>query len=85
MSEQFGILKVKIFSPFEIFYEGKARALTARNSVGEFDILPGHTNFMTLLEAGKVRLLTDIDERSFVIEHGFLKVSNNYVVLFADI
>ncbi|MBP9827018.1 hypothetical protein KBC99_00895 [Candidatus Saccharibacteria bacterium] len=85
MNEQFGILTVKVFSPFEIFYEGKARALTARNSVGVFDILPGHTNFMTLLESGTVRILTEIDERSFIIEHGFLKVTSNHVVLFADI
>ncbi len=78
-------LKVKVFSPFEIMYEGKARALTASNSLGPFDILPDHTNFMTLLTAGPVKVLTPSDERTFVIEHGILRVTNNVVTVFANI
>lgn len=78
-------LRVKVFSPFEVMYEGKARALSATNALGEFDVLPDHTNFMTLLTAGNVKVLTAVDERTFLIEHGFLRVASNVVTVFANI
>lgn len=78
-------LQVKVFSPFEVFYEGSARALSANNVVGKFDVLPNHTNFMTLLTAGEVSVLTGVDERRFKIAHGVLKVDRNKVVVFANI
>lgn len=78
-------LHVKVISPFEIIYEGKARSLSARNAVGTFDILPGHVNFMTLLEAGDVVVLTSVDERRYALDHGILKVNRNTVVVFANI
>lgn len=78
-------LEVKVVSPFEIIYEGKARSLSARNAVGTFDVLPGHVNFMTLLEAGDVVVLTNVDERRYALDHGILKVNRNKVVVFANI
>ena len=78
-------LHVKVNSPFEIIYEGKARSLTARNAVGTFDILPGHINFMTLLDSGDVVVLTNVDERRYALQHGILKVNRNQVVVFANI
>jgi hypothetical protein len=41
-------------SPFHIYYEGPATALTATNVIGTFDILPGHADFFSMLTAGQV-------------------------------
>lgn len=78
-------MHVKVFSPFEIMYEGNAKALSAQNALGPFDILPNHTNFMTLLVASELQVVTDIDTRKFNIEHGILKVASNVVTVFANI
>ncbi len=78
-------LTVKLFSPFEVMYEGKARALSASNELGSFDVLPDHTKFMTLLTSGEVKILTSVDTRTFVLEHGILRVSDNTVTVFANI
>ncbi len=78
-------MKVKVFSPFEVMYEGNAKALSAQNALGSFDVLPDHTNFMTLLVASELQVITAIDTRKFAIEHGILKVSENIVTVFANI
>jgi F0F1-type ATP synthase epsilon subunit len=78
-------MQVKVFSPFEIMYEGPARALSAQNALGPFDVLPDHTNFMTLLTTSEVKVMTEVDTRKFSIEHGILKVADNHVTVFANI
>ena len=42
-------LKVIARAPFHVYYEGPALSLTAKNRVGEFDILPGHADFFSML------------------------------------
>lgn len=43
------LFRVKVFSPFETFFDDQALSLTAANETGPFDILAGHANFLTLL------------------------------------
>ncbi len=76
---------IKIFSPFETFYEGEATALSATNEKGPFDVLLDHANFISLLPGGKVAVLTRYGKREFQINRGILKVSNNRVILFANV
>lgn len=78
-------LSVKIFSPFEVFYEGPAYSLSAKSQTGPFDVLYDHTNFISLLLPGKVVVQTPFGNRSYDINRGVLKVHSNYVVLFANI
>ncbi|MFO0862839.1 MAG: hypothetical protein U0516_03910 [Candidatus Saccharibacteria bacterium] len=78
-------LSIKIFSPFEIFYEGPAASLSANTATGPFDVLYGHANFIGLLQQGKVTIHTPFGRRSYDINRGVVKVHNNYVVVFANI
>lgn len=36
-----GFLRVKVYTPFKVFYEGDALSVSAKNQTGEFDVLPG--------------------------------------------
>ncbi|MEI7818591.1 MAG: hypothetical protein WCI47_00575 [bacterium] len=85
MKEVIPELVVKIISPFEVMYEGRARAVSAASSIGPFDILPNHENFLTLLIQCEVHILTEVDQRRFPIQHGVLRVDNNKVIVFANI
>ncbi len=78
-------LSVKIFSPFEIFYEGPAASLSAKTATGPFDVLYGHANFIGLLQQGNIVIQTPFGQRNYDINRGVLKVHNNYVVVFANI
>ena len=39
-------LSVIARAPFQIYYEGEAIAVSAKNRIGDFDILPGHADFL---------------------------------------
>ncbi|HSX01193.1 MAG TPA: hypothetical protein VLF67_03030 [Candidatus Saccharimonas sp.] len=78
-------LKVKIFSPYQTYYEGNAASLSAVNRTGPFDVLPGHIDFFSLLTGGQVTLNTGFQVLEFQIARGILRVNANQVTLFADV
>lgn len=77
--------QVTVFSPFETFYNGPAVAVTAESSVGKFDILYGHANFLSLLVPCEVKVRTVQEEKTMEIKRGILQVADNTVWLFANI
>ncbi len=78
-------LEVKVFSPYQVFYRGSAISLSATNKTGPFDILYNHSNFFSLLTSGRVSVNTGFEKVEIDIESGFVKVTNNSVVLFANV
>ncbi len=76
---------VKIFSPYQTYYQGEATSLTAANRTGPFDVLPGHINFFSLLSGGMVIVNTGYQRLEFNIARGILRVNLNEVTLFADV
>lgn len=78
-------LNVIARAPFEVFYEGVADALSAENPVGEFDILPGHADFFSVLVPGDVIIETgSSDPVKFSINNGMITVRDNDVMLFVN-
>ena len=51
-----GDLRVKIFSPEKLIWEGTAQSVSSVNSEGPFDILSFHTNFITIIENQPIRV-----------------------------
>jgi len=47
MDESF---QLKIISPQSVLYEGQAFAVSSTNSMGPFDILAEHADFITIIE-----------------------------------
>lgn len=77
--------KIKIFSPYQTYYQGEATSLSAANRTGPFDILPGHINFFSLLTGGTVTVNTGFQQLEFQIGRGVLRVNRDTVTLFADV
>lgn len=77
-------LKVIARAPFTVYFDGEALALTAHNRVGEFDILPGHSDFFSMLTPGKVIIETDKESVYFEATNGIITVRNNEVLLFVN-
>lgn len=73
---------VKVISPSQVYYEGPAESVSARNKVGAFDILADHANFFSLLTQGDIVINTGPQELKFPIQHGIVKVTQNVVTLF---
>ncbi len=79
-------MKVKIHSPFEVYFDGDAVSLSAVNETGPFDILPQHHKFLTLLSPSD--LIVRLPNGSFkkiAIKRGVMHVKENQTIVFLDI
>lgn len=77
-------LKVIARAPFHVYYEGLAYSLSATNKVGNFDILPGHADFFSMLSPGKIIIETADDQIAFEAHNGMLTVKSDEVMLFVN-
>ena len=77
-------LNVIARAPFHKYYEGPAKAVSASNQVGEFDILPGHADFFSVMTAGEVIVDTDKGPVNFAISSGIMTVRDDQVMLFVN-
>lgn len=77
-------LKVIARAPFHNYYEGAAKVVTATNQVGDFDVLPGHANFFSVLSPGEVTIETGADPINFNISNGIITVQDDEVMLFVN-
>ncbi len=78
-------LKIKVFSPYQVFFEGTGISLSAVNKTGPFDVLFGHSNFFSVLRSGRVIVQTGFDPVIIEIQTGILRVQDNNVTLFANV
>lgn len=78
-------LTVKVFSPYQIFYEGPAESLTGVNRTGPFDVLLYHANFFSLLAPGDIVVNTGYQLLKFPIARGLIRVFQNQATVFVDI
>ena len=79
-------ITVKVFSPYQTFFEGEAQSISAENDTGPFDILPRHHNFMTLVNACEVIIRTEgAEDKKLRISRGVMHVRKNIVTLFLDV
>lgn len=72
-------LAVSIVSADEMVFEGTVYMLTSINKDGEFDVLPLHTNFITLIRDTIILHQTNKEKKEITITNGVLKVAENRV------
>lgn len=85
MKQQTATLKVVARAPFHIYYDGPARSVSATNQVGQFDVLPGHADFFSIMTAGQVVIETEDSNVSFPIANGIITVRDDEALLFVNI
>ncbi|MEO5627466.1 MAG: hypothetical protein ABIQ89_01100 [Candidatus Saccharimonadales bacterium] len=78
-------MHIKVYSPFQTYFDDEAQSISAVNETGNFDILPKHHNFLTLLDAGEVVIRTSKEKRSIKISRGLMHVKADQVIVFLDI
>lgn len=78
-----GSITVKIVTALETLYEGPASSVSSVNNTGPFDILPLHTNFISLIKDKVTLRLTDGSKREFKLDDvGLLRNRENTVQIF---
>lgn len=74
-----------IMSPVAKVWEIQVSAISAENSEGTFDILPGHARFMSLINNGPVVFeLLDGSEKEFTFENAVLFFKDNIATIYVQ-
>ncbi len=76
-------LHVRIISPQELILETDAESISSKNLEGNFDILPQHANFITMVEKNPiiVRVKKQKDQK-FDFPMAIIMTSNNKVDIY---
>jgi len=78
-------LKVTVRDRRKILFDGNVQSLSSINSVGEFDVLPEHANFISLIK-DKVFINKDSpNEKVFEIDAGLVNVDEAGVNVYVGI
>lgn len=77
---------LKIYAPFKNYYEGDVLSVSAVNDTGPFDILAGHHNFITLLNACDLVVRGPQEQTQVIkISRGIMQVKAHNVTVFLDV
>lgn len=79
------VMDVKIYAPFQVYFEGKATSVSAENATGPFDILPKHHNFLCMLIPCTIRVASLNGVREIPVHRALMHVKANTVVVFMDV
>lgn len=75
-------IEVKVFSPYEIYFEGKAVSVSAKNETGPFDVFARHANFFTILLPGELRIHDGKRELKYQLGESIMKVAKDTVRIY---
>jgi F0F1-type ATP synthase epsilon subunit len=78
-------MHIKVYSPFHVYFDDRANSISALNDTGPFDILPGHSNFMTLVSACELNIITSKGEEKIKIARAVMHVKADEVRVFLDV
>lgn len=80
MSNQFNY---KLVTPEKIYLEGDAQMVVLPGAEGDLGVLPNHSNIITSLRPGIIKVTNSDQTQSLFVEEGFIKFSNNELLVIA--
>lgn len=80
------VMSVKVYAPFQVYFEGEAVSVSAVNDTGPFDILPRHHNFLCMLVPRTLTVCTPSgEEKAIKVHRALMHVKADRVVVFMDV
>lgn len=80
-----GKLTLEIVTPEKIVFSEIVDSVSVTTTEGEIGILPGHISLFSRLKAGELKYRKGPETSYLAINGGFVDVSNNKVIILADI
>ena len=82
MSDYFSF---KLVTPEKIYLEGQAEQITVPGVEGDIGFLAQHTNFITSIRPGIIKVIKDDNSNvQFYVDGGFVKFTDNELLLVAE-
>ncbi|MBP7927958.1 hypothetical protein KAZ57_02320 [Patescibacteria group bacterium] len=85
MSDTSKSLNISVKDRKKVYFEGNASSVTSINIKGEFDILPMHADFITLVKKYVVVDRGLATQQQFDIDNGVLAVLANKVYVYVGV
>ncbi len=79
------LMQIKVYSPYQTYYNELATSISAVNATGPFDILKGHDRFLTLLDPCELVIHGKSGIEKIKISHGIMYVKEDKVTVFLDV
>jgi len=79
------VMAVKVYAPFQVYFEGDAYSVSAVNATGPFDILPHHHNFLCMLVPCELIIESPTGQKKIKIHRALMHVKSERVVVFMDV
>jgi F-type H+-transporting ATPase subunit epsilon len=76
--------KFEIVTPLKITFSGEIWSAKAPGISGYFGVLHNHAPFLTALQIGAIRVITEKGEKVFATSGGFAEVINNKMTILAE-
>lgn len=78
------LFNLKVISPQDTLFEGKAASLSSKNSSGNFDILAEHADFITIIENQPIVIRTeDKKKQTLQFDLAIIYTTKNNVIVYA--
>ncbi|MCQ2642658.1 F0F1 ATP synthase subunit epsilon [Helicobacter pylori] len=78
------LLKISVVVPEGEVYTGEVKSVVLPGVEGEFGVLYGHSNMITLLQAGVIEIEIENQKEHIAINWGYAEVTNECVDILAD-
>ena len=77
------LFNYKLVTPEKIYLEGDAQMVVLPGAEGDLGVLPNHSNIITYLRPGIIKVTNSDQTQSLFVEEGFIKFSNNELLVIA--
>ncbi|RVZ82005.1 F0F1 ATP synthase subunit epsilon [Helicobacter pylori] len=78
------LLKISVVVPEGEVYTGEVKSVVLPGVEGEFGVLYGHSNMITLLQAGVIEIEAENQKEHIAINWGYAEVTKERVDILAD-
>jgi len=78
-------IQVEIVTPQALAHSVEAKEIRAPGFLGEFGVLPQHTNFLSVVRPGVVTIVTDSGDVRFVVGRGFVEAGPDRLTLLTEL
>ncbi len=78
------MFRLEIVTPDRKVVDGEAKYFSAPGVEGEFGVMPGHTEFFTVLKPGEILYKDGSGEHSMAVSWGYVEVKPESVVVLAE-
>jgi F0F1-type ATP synthase epsilon subunit len=78
-------IRVTVRNRTQILFNEEAKSVSSKNDTGVFDILPEHSNFISLITSPLIIRKLDGTKQEITFQNGLLKVKENNVHCYIDL